>query len=339
MCQRKCVQPRKIIWRIQNRRIFFPEPEKVALLMSQNPESAVATTVCSNCQSPMPAELRFCRNCGFRLGTTFGEPVREFGGMAVSGNEPLAAPKRRRRLSGMTWVFVGLLVFFVGAAAFTAIISPIRHSAINIGGIKQIVTKSYVGVDGFDTTDNGVTFGSVDAPNGPADKAGLIGGDIITRFDGQEVHNEDQINDLMIATPIGKTVDVEYLRDGEKKTTKLTTISVDEFKRLTREFDKRPEGKGVFGFDDDDAERVQVPGPEPGKNIYGVKLGTILRSRPADLAGIKEGDVVIEFDGVPIRTTDEFLMRVRRAVPYSKVTVVVMRGAEKLEIPMTVGKQ
>jgi putative serine protease PepD len=57
------------------------------------------------------------------------------------------------------------------------------------------------------------------------------------------------------------------------------------------------------------------------------------------LAGVKEGDVVIEFDGVPIRTTDEFLMRVRRALPYSTVKVVVMRGEEKLEIPVKIGKQ
>ena len=307
--------------------------------MSQNPESAVATTICSNCHSAMPAELRFCRNCGFRLGTSFGDSVQPFGGMAVSGSAPLVAPKRRRRLSGMTWVFVGLLVFFVGAAAFTAIINPIRHNAVNISGLKQIVTKSYIGVDGFDTTDNGVTFGSVDAPGGPADKAGLVGGDIITRFDGQEVHDEDQINELMARTPIGKTVDVEYLRDGEKKTTKLTTVSIDEFKRLTREFERRPEGRAVFGFDDDETERVQVPGPVAGKTIYGVKLNSILRSRPADLAGIKEGDVVVEFDGVPIRTTDELLMRVRRALPYSTVKVVVMREGEKLEIPVKMGKQ
>src|ERR1044071_5105046 len=216
--------------------------------MSQNPESAVATTICSNCHSGMPAELRFCRNCGFRLGTSFGDVGQQFGGMVASGSAPLAA-KKRRRLSGMTWVFVGLLVFFVGAAAFTAIINPIRHNAVNIGGFKQVVTKSYVGVDGFDTTDNGVTFGSIDAPNGPADKAGLVGGDIITKFDGQDIHNEDQISELLEKTPIGKTVDVEYLRDGEKKTTKLTTISIDEFKRLQREFDKRPQGKGQFGYD------------------------------------------------------------------------------------------
>jgi S1-C subfamily serine protease len=67
------------------------------------------------------------------------------------------------------------------------------------------------------------------------------------------------------------------------------------------------------------------------------------------MAGIKNGDIVIEFDGVPIRTSDEFLMRVRRAVPYSTVKIVVMRGngdeknsdekLEKLEIPVKMGKQ
>jgi putative serine protease PepD len=64
----------------------------------------------------------------------------------------------------------------------------------------------------------------------------------------------------------------------------------------------------------------------------------VLSSRPADLAGIKKGDIIIEFDGIPIRTSDEFLMRVRRAVPYSTVKVVVIRNEEKLEIPVKMGK-
>ena len=304
--------------------------------MSQNPETPLSsdTTICSNCHSAMPSALRFCRNCGFRLGTSLGDSGQPLSGGTYTGSAPLA-PKKRRRLSGMTWVFVGLLVFFVGAAAFTAIINPIRRHNISIGAIKAMANKSYVGVDGWDTTDKGVTFGSVDAPGGPADKAGLVGGDIITKFDGQDIHDEDQINDLMVRTPIGKTVDVEYLRDGEKKTTKLTTISQDEFKQLVKQFDKRPEGKGQFGYDDDESERVQVP----GKNIYGVKINSLLRSRPADIAGIKEGDIVIEFDGVPIRTRDEFLMRVRRALPYSTVKVVVVRDGQQLEIPVKMGKQ
>ena len=48
---------------------------------------------------------------------------------------------------------------------------------------------------------------------------------MILKFDGQPVNNEDDINELMVSTPLGKTVDVEYIRDGETKLTKLTTMS------------------------------------------------------------------------------------------------------------------
>jgi serine protease Do len=203
--------------------------------------------------------------------------------------------------------------------------------------------QSFFGVNEFQNTEDGVIVGSIDVPNGPADKAGLIGGDVLVKFDGREVKDEDQMEELMASIPTGKTVEVEYLRDGEKKTAQLTTASRDDSRRFAREFERRPEGRGQFGYDDDDVERVKVP----GMNIYGVRLDTIMRSLPADMAGVKKRDIVIEFDGVPIRTTDEFLMRVRRALPYSTVKVVVMRPTsgeenaplEKIEIPVKMGKQ
>src|SRR5215216_1051615 len=210
--------------------------------MSQNPPLSASPNLitCSNCHSAMPSELRFCRNCGFRLSSGLGGVDETFnrGDMASAGvSAPAAIPKKRRRMSGMAWIFIGLLVFFIGAAAFTAIISPIKQ---NVGSVvRTAINRSYVGVNGWDTTDNGVTFQSVDAPGGPADKAGLVGGDIITKFDGQEIRDEDQMEDLMERTPVGKTVDIEYLRDGEKKTTKLTTISQEEFRKLVREFERR----------------------------------------------------------------------------------------------------
>ena len=292
---------------------------------------------CSNCHSKMPSDLRFCRNCGFRLADAMGAYTGGNLTATESGSKGLVAPKKRRRMSGMAWIFIALLVFFVGAAAFTAIVSP-RRTRVG-SGVRTPVVKSFIGIDEFKNTDQGVIINSVTIPEGPADKAGLVGGDVVLTFDGMPVQNEDQLDDLMVKTPVGKTVDIEYLRDGEKKTTKLTTISQDEYRRMGRAFDRRPEGRPQFGYEDGDAERVAVP----GTNIYGVKLGSILRSRPADIAGIKEDDIVIEFDGVPIRTAGEFLMRVRRALPYSTVNLVIMRGEgdkwEKLEIPVKLGKQ
>lgn len=306
----------------------------------------------------MPRELRFCRNCGFRLGegpAEYTETVRFPNGAPaiLSGNNagasqypfgtdyagPLSPAgsrkigKRRKRMSGMSWMFVGLLIFFIAAAVFTAVVTPIRRNITSISA--PSTPRAYAGVDDFKTTDGGVTFGNVEPPGSPADKAGLVGGDIITSFDGHVMTSDDQMMDLLGSATIGKAVDVIYIRDDETKSTILTPVSKAEFDRLGREFRSRPEGRGLFGFDDDNTERV----PIPGTRAFGVRLDDISQSRPADLAGIKEGDIVTEFDGIPIRTTEEFNSRVLRAIPYSTVKVVVLRGTEQLEIPVKMGKQ
>ena len=297
----------------------------------------------------MPSGLRFCRNCGFRLGegtAEYTETVRFQDGMG-GANAPFganyAAPlaqatggavgKRRKRMSGVSWMFIGLLVFFLAAAAFTAIITPIRRNVETISVPDK--PRAFIGVNDFETGEGGVTFNNVEPPGSPADKAGLVGGDIITSFDGHVVTTDDEMTELMGDTTIGKPVDVIYLRDGEQKTTKLTPITRADFERLEREFANRAGGKGRFGFDDGDTERV----PIPGTKMFGVRLDDISQNLPADMAGIKEGDIVTEFDGVPIRTPEELSARVRRAVPYNTIKVVVMRGTEMLEIPVKMGKQ
>jgi serine protease Do len=237
-------------------------------------------------------------------------------------------------MSGMTWMFIALLVFFVAAATFTGVVKRVRPR-LAASAPTFVAPHSYVGVDNFDTADGGVTFANVEPPGGPADKAGLVGGDIITTVDGQPVHSDDEMREVFRRLPIGKTVDVIYLRDGETKNTKLTTISREELDRLDGVFSSRPEGRGQFGYEDGDAELVQIPNTK----MSGVQLGEVLANRAADLAGIKQGDIVIEFDGIPIRTTDEFLSRVRRALPYSTVKVVVIRNGERVEIPVKMGKQ
>src|SRR5690349_4803125 len=115
-----------------------------------------------------------------------------------------------------------------------------------------------------------------------------------------------------------------------------------ENRGLSREFERRPVGRAHFGYEEGDAARVRVP----GTNLYGVKLGTVLRSGRADVAGVHDGDIVTAFDGLPIRESDELLMRVRRALPYSTVTLSIVRPGEgegapvqKLEIPVKMGKQ
>ena len=72
--------------------------------------------------------------------------------------------------------------------------------------------------------------------------------------------------------------------------------------------------------------------------LFRSRLDKVDPSLPADMSGIKNGDIVIEFAGMPIRTPEELHSRVRRAIPYQPVDVVVLRGGERLTIPVKMGK-
>ena len=308
--------------------------------------------VCTKCGSPMPNEMRFCRSCGNRLGegpAEYTETVRfpnaasanaQFNAVYVP---PSASPisersscdftRRRRRLGfgGVTWIWIVLGVFFASGGAMSVLKAPHRGRPT----VPMFLDRSIFGVDGFQTTEGGVTFEDVEPPGAPADKAGLVGGDIITTFDGRDVKKESELMDLIRQTPIGKTVEVIYLRDGEIKKTQLATISRQESSQLESSYGNRTEGQGKVGYNYGDSRRVFIPTTK----IFGVRLDRVEQNGPADLAGIKKGDVVIEFDKTPIRTTNELLSRVRRAVPYSTVTVAVMRDGQRIEIPVKIGKR
>jgi len=194
--------------------------------------------------------------------------------------------------------------------------------------------RSFVGVDDFFTTDGGATFKNVEPPGSPADKAGLVGGDIVTSFDGHPIRQANEVMDLLGKTPIGKTVEVVYLRDGISHTTQLTTISRDEYNRLDREYSRRPEGNGMFGFE----RRRMTPISRPETKTFGVQVDWLEPNGPARLFGIQINDIITDFDNIPIRTPDEFYMRVRRTIPYTTVNITVIRGGQKIVVPVKIAK-
>ena len=299
----------------------------------------------------MPKELRFCRACGHRLGegpAEYTETVRFPGTTAPSRggqttpfyptfNAPMTTvdpPRRRPRfgLKGMTWLWIVLVAVF----AFGGLMSLARKPRIPRPPFAAVAeaNRSWVGVNQFDNTDVGATFKYIDAPGGPADKAGLVGGDIITSFDGQAVGKQNEMMDVLRRTPIGKTVEVIFLRDGVSRKTQMTTVSRDEYNRISDLYERRAEGNGLFGFERGRMTRIT----SPETNTYGVRIDYVEPNRPADLFGIKKGDIITDFDNIPIRTSYEFYMRVRRTIPYTTVNITVLREGQKMVIPVRIGK-
>ena len=305
--------------------------------------------LCAQCGSPMPKEMRFCRSCGNRLGegpAEYTETVRFPGATSANRgggttpfyptfNAPMTTvnPGRRRRRfgwKGTTWLWIALILFFgMGGLMSLARKGRLQAPTITIGS-----NRSYVGVDDFRTTDGGATFKNVEPPGSPADKAGMVGGDIVTSFDGHPVSKSSEVMDILEKTPIGKTLEVVYLRDGISHTTQLTTISRDEYNRLDREYNRRPEGNGMFGFE----RRRMTPISRPETKTFGVQIDWLESNGPARLFGIQVNDIITDFDNVPIRTPDEFYMRVRRTIPYTTVNITVLRDGKKIVVPVKIGK-
>ena len=82
--------------------------------------------------------------------------------------------------------------------------------------------RAYLGtIPDYTTEGTGVKLSGVRA-GGPADKAGLKGGDVIVEFGGQEITNIYDYTYALDAVKIGEPVEVVVLRDG--KQVKLTVI-------------------------------------------------------------------------------------------------------------------
>ncbi len=69
----------------------------------------------------------------------------------------------------------------------------------------------------------------------------------------------------------------------------------------------------------------------------GVELESVQPSGAAEKAGIKAGDVIVEFDGTPITYFDELRASIMRKAPGERVKVKVLRGEESLEFDCELG--
>lgn len=281
---------------------------------------------CPRCHGEVTGAMQFCRSCGFRL-FEGNMPAPNYAAAAVTSNPNWTTAKQRK--SGphwLVWVVVALIVSSViGGGILSSGVKNIRGTITG----KRSKPASYFGIDKTTSDGGGAMINSIETPDGAADKAGLLGGDVITAIDGMPIRSSDEFTALMSKMPSGRTLEITYQRDGATKTTKLITMAEAELNSLNDAFNDRPHG--YFGVSDYD--RIQVP----GQNTYGVRVGSVRTNRPAYVAGLRDGDIVTAFDGLPIRTADEFEARINRSKPESVVKLTVIRGTEQKEIPVTVG--
>ena len=138
--------------------------------------------------------------------------------------------------------------------------------------------------------------------DGPAQKAGIEAGDVVVKFDGRDVTSTRGLPRLVSQTPIGKTVDVEVIRNGARRTVKVTVARLveDEDKDKDKDKPQNPAGDNVpssgqligLGLAPIDDELRKKHGLDA--KTKGVVVTEVDPQSPAAKRGVKVGDVIVE---------------------------------------------
>lgn len=79
--------------------------------------------------------------------------------------------------------------------------------------------------------------------------------------------------------------------------------------------------------------------PDFGEGVTGVKFADVTGGSPAAKAGLKAGDIMVEFDGKPLGNLYDFTYALRAKKPGDEVKVKVIRDNKPLEVTVTLGKR
>ena len=74
------------------------------------------------------------------------------------------------------------------------------------------------------------------------------------------------------------------------------------------------------------------------RELQGVLIADVMKGGPAEAAGVRAGDVVVEFAGETIHEVPELQRRVAAVTPGQSVTVVVVRNEARLPVTVAVGE-
>ena len=234
----------------------------------------------------------------------------------------------------------------IGFAIPIDLAEPVIHQLIEYGrtrrgwlGVRiQNVTNEIAESLGLDHA-KGALVASI-TETGPAEKAGLMPGDIILRFDEQEIKEMRDLPRIVAETRIDKSVKIEFWRDGRLKTAK---VKVDELEKAEEKGLLASKADQQSGKSSSDSTKIEIVGMsvaplnENTRSVYnidekidGLVITSVTDGSEAQEKGLIEGDVIAEINQQSIETPKDAIKMIGQARKSgrSSVLLLVNRGGD-----------
>jgi len=246
------------------------------------------------------------------------------------------------------------------SGAIAGTISPFRSNGgnwsfnsddMNFDAFTKDSKTAFLGV----ATDDGKEGAKVEevTKGSPAEKAGLKEGDVITKIADQGVFSQDDVAKEVKKHKPEEKVTITYKRDGkEQKTTatlgKRSDATALAFGNGDAFVAPRIQSMPNFNFnwDDNGGPRVLHSGrprlgikaqdTEDGK---GVKVLDVDDESIAGKAGIREDDIITEFNGKTVNSADDLAAAARESREKPSVTVKLTRDGKSQTVELKTPKK
>ncbi len=182
-------------------------------------------------------------------------------------------------------------------------------------------------------TEGGALVADV-SDGGPAEEAGLKRGDVIVAFAGEPVREMNDLPLLVASTPPGTETTVTLVRDGKEKTlnVKIGTLEDESAARPAAVQENHLDRLGleVREITPPLAERLGLGAD------HGVVVTKVVPHSPAANAGLRPGDVLVEFEQEPVQDPADFQRRFGELTPGDTALLLVNRKGNTLFLTLRI---
>jgi len=170
------------------------------------------------------------------------------------------------------------------------------------------------------------------APDSPAEKAGIVRGDVIVEYDGHKVDDVSDLTNMAAVTPPGTEVDVKVIQDGKTKIVKVKLEEFPEQEAQLKDEVRKSLGLTVKQLTPNIVRRFKINQNE------GVIIADVDQGSTAGDAGLKPKDIILEINKKLIKTLADYSAALEHVKPGDTALFLVKRGDNTIYAALRIKK-